>query len=93
MEDFLLFFLAGMLGGDIAKKILDGDKDIKIPYISIYCICFTITYIIFLFISLFGSLNNGYEINFRIPCIVAFSLGSFFFLYIILGLKLRKHIK
>lgn len=92
MEDFLLFFLAGMFGGDIANKILEGDKDIKIPYLSIYCISFTATYIIFLLISVFSYISgNSNEINFRIPCIVAFSLGTIYFLIIILGLKLRKH--
>lgn len=92
MEDFLLFFLTGMLGGDIANKILNDDKSIKIPYLSIYCICFTFNYIIFLIISLFHSLD-GSDINFKIPCIVAFSLGTLYFLIIILGLKLRCYIK
>ncbi|MDH0719819.1 hypothetical protein [Acinetobacter junii] len=92
MEDFLLFFLAGMFGGDFAKKILEGDDNIKIPYISIYCVCFTTIYIIFLLIAISHSLK-GNSIDFKTPCIVAFSLGTLYFIIIILGLKFKKHLK
>lgn len=44
MEDFLLFFLTGMLGAELANKLTKENYSIKIPFILIYCIIFAFLY-------------------------------------------------
>lgn len=45
MEDNLIFyFLAGLLGNEIARYLTRNDRKIKIPFFLLYSVCFTVIY-------------------------------------------------
>lgn len=66
MEDNLLFsLLAGMLGGKITRYVLDNNRKIRIPFMLLYAVCFTLVYssaLIFLAILYW---MNGTEISWK----------------------------
>ena len=76
MHDFLIFFLVGMLGSDVAHNISNKDANIKISFafvITLFSLIFTLCYVMGLMTCLIGYFLNDFIIpwqNLGLFCLI-----------------------
>lgn len=66
MEDNLIFyFLAGLLGNELARYLTEHDRKIKIPFFLLYAVCFSVIYTLALVFTAVVYFINGTEIAWK----------------------------
>ncbi|ENS9427156.1 hypothetical protein C6843_00010 [Neisseria gonorrhoeae] len=60
MDDLILYFLSGISGNQVAEYIIKNNREIKVPFIALYAIFFTLIYTVaLLFLSLIYWVNGA----------------------------------
>ena len=90
MEDLFLFFLVGMLGSELVKKIVDEKEAVRVPFLLLFSLCFTTVFFFFFFFGLSVNLLHSSPIDFQFAVKAALLVSPIFSISIYVMFKIKR---
>ena len=90
MENFIIYFLVGMLGTDIANEIAKKDSKVNIPKFVLFSLCFTISYLIGFVFFYLVYLFKGFTVPWQGLGVSCLSISLLFLLMIFILSMFKK---